>query len=1282
MSDSQPENQSPKKHSFSLLLLIGLLLGGGAAFLMFRGGGGVDDDAAGDGNDHLALTRTALAATENFLPDEAEVHWGKLYEAFPEDGSVVLNRALNRVLKVDELASTANNSNFDEDVRKAARLKVSGASDAAEASITEYEKLSGDTITSLWLKSRVQSNQAILLPRAYAKTIRRDIFDRLSEQIEKSDDPKTIILGEPLLTAFDQLEDAIDGFPAGLEKKASQIVGKLSDKHPDNLFLAIRAARLMISTEDERAATYVRRTSDLAAVIRPILDGRTKSMGVTSQELIGEVLQAVKDKKWDVADGKFSPFFNVLNPEEIIKTDRRRAGPHPLDRLSFDSLRRLSAEAITDESIGKSTAAFKFEQQTVAGSESAVAVAGVDFDVDLDQDLAVLKDDRTLEIWKNEEGAFSKHDEIKVEMDASGVFVADLFEVDSSHPDRYKVVVPAGTAAEDLVGARHDTYPSILVFGDEGVQLIAVDGRGKEGTSLLSIVETETGLETVKGVLSVLAGDLEGDGDLDLIVATKADGVRVFVNRGNRTFFEAKYPAREIAADDPVTEIAMVDLDRDLDLDIVTLQGRSGTLALLENLLHLQFRDRVLDESGKTPNATTLAIGDFDGNVSWDIVIGNAKSATVVFSQTAEASAWTAQRMETADANVASALLSDFDNDSWQDLISASETPAASLLGPWGIAPAASLELSAMDDVVAFDFDRDGLVDLAGIADGKLRVARNVTDVDSHYVDVRFRGQFDNAANSGRVNHYGIGSLLEVRFGPHYRARVVTDPQTHFGIGNYATAGSVRVIMPNGLTQTIRQPKTDTVVEEIQSLKGSCPYLYAWNGEKMAFVTDCLWAAPLGLQVASGVVAKDRPWEYLKVDGRFVKPRGDHYDLRITEELWEIAYIDHVGLTAIDHPEDVSIWTNEKVGPGSIAQPTVFAFRDSELHKVDSARDTAGRDVTKLLQGQDREYVQAFSDRFRQGLCPLHWIDLDFSELAERGELDAKANVYLVLTGWIMPTDTSLNIQIDQNPDLPSPQFPSVWVPDDKAEGGWRNAIPFMGFPGGKTKTIVVDVTDVVLRDDPRFRIQTSAQIYWDDARLAVQETAAPFKISETSLLGARLGYHGYSRSTKSGPRSPELYDYADVQTQPKWPPLKGPLTKYGPCTKVVQQWDDEMVVMSGGDELQLKFQVPEASIAGGWKRDFVLHCVGWDKDADLNTLTGQSTTPLPSREMQQYPPTITENDLRDKVFRRNEQYLRRTQSFRAFWRRSDDDDSARFLGVLPAADFLEVLEGGNSEPK
>jgi hypothetical protein len=99
-------------------------------------------------------------------------------------------------------------------------------------------------------------------------------------------------------------------------------------------------------------------------------------------------------------------------------------------------------------------------------------------------------------------------------------------------------------------------------------------------------------------------------------------------------------------------------------------------------------------------------------------------------------------------------------------------------------------------------------------------------------------------------------------------------------------------------------------------------------------------------------------------------------------------------------------------------------------------------------------------------------------------------------------------------------------------------------------------------------------------------------------------------------------------------------------------QWDDRMVVMGSGDEIRLSFTVPQAEVPAGWKRDFVLHCVGWDKDADLNTLTGQSSEPLPYREMTGYPPKPDQAEQSSRVESLNRDHLLRTQSFRAFWSR------------------------------
>jgi hypothetical protein len=40
-----------------------------------------------------------------------------------------------------------------------------------------------------------------------------------------------------------------------------------------------------------------------------------------------------------------------------------------------------------------------------------------------------------------------------------------------------------------------------------------------------------------------------------------------------------------------------------------------------------------------------------------------------------------------------------------------------------------------------------------------------------------------------------------------------------------------------------------------------------------------------------------------------------------------------------------------------------------------------------------------------------------------------------------------------------------------------------------------------------------------------------------------------------------------------------------------------------------------------GWKRDFLIRCVGWVKDGDINTAHGQTVLPLPFHGMKSYPP-------------------------------------------------------------
>ena len=1266
-SDSSRDHQSASPDGsggLPLAKLAALLVLAVAAIMLFRlyrdgqGRGGVGEEI----ENRLDLTRTALAATENLEAVDADAAWSQLFSETPQEPAVALNRAINRVLRVDDLASRATNASLEDAEKKAARAELPDAIAGARQAAKDYAAVAEDSVIAMWLQTRIDLHEASLLPGSMTKSLRRDAYRQLAEAIHgpQGKDPQGIILGGSLIQVVEQLEDPIDGLPTDLLTDAAKTVAALSDQYPDNLYFALRAARFAISTKDPQAVDYVRRARDLTRAIEPSIRRETEPIGVTPDQLVMQITDAIEAAKWSEAENRMLLWFNVLNSTEIVKTDRRRATPHPLDLLSFESLRQLSAEVVASMPLDAVEADITFEAANPAQSGEVLSVLTIDLDLDLDPDLVTLHPGNRIQLWKNDgTGQFTSVSELQLPIECSGMISADLFLVDSSNPSRLRADRAAIDAENPDYGAavRHDTFLSLLVFGPGGVQLVQVDGRAStDDASRLKLVTAETGLEDIGEVVTAIAADLEADGDLDLVISTQSSGIRLFANRGNQNFFEITDALADFGVGDPVTAMAIADLDRDLDMDIVTVHRSSGRVGLIENLLHLQFRGRYLDEIAPISQADSIYVEDVDGNVSWDLIVGGAEEAVIVFSQTADAGAWTVERLQVSEHDASALVVADFDNDSWLDLLVPADGRAEFCrIGPWGFSSWSEVDtVSGMTGFATGDFDRDGAIDLAGVAGNSLAVRLNRTREIGHHLDVRFKGIDDNV--SGRVNHYAIGSVLELRFGPHYRARIVNSPSTHFGLDGYGSASSVRAILPNGLTQTIRDPKIDSLIEEEQTLKGSCPYLYAWDGEKFVFKTDCLWAAPLGLQVAHGVVAKDRPWEYLKIDGANIRPAGDHYEFRITEELWEVAYFDKVAMSVVDHPADVEVWTNEKVGPGEIATPTIFAFASEDLRPLKSAIDTLGRDVTEQLAAADRNFVQAFDHRLRQGLCPPHWIDLDFGDLSELQAFDEQGKVYLVLTGWILPTDTSLNIQIDQNPDLQPIEFPSVWVPDASQPEGWRLAIPYMGFPGGKTKTIVVDVTEAINRDDHRFRVRTSAQIYWDRAQVAVQSEPAVFHEHALDLLEAEVAFHGFSERIREGTTRPETYDYQQASSSPRWPPLRGGLTRLGDCTELIRQWDDAMVVMGAGDEIRLKFSLASVPLPAGWKRDFVIHSVGWDKDADLNTLAGQSTGPLPYRGMTAYPPSAGDDAKSREVDRLNQPHLQRSQDFRAFWYRGERD--------------------------
>jgi hypothetical protein len=179
-----------------------------------------------------------------------------------------------------------------------------------------------------------------------------------------------------------------------------------------------------------------------------------------------------------------------------------------------------------------------------------------------------------------------------------------------------------------------------------------------------------------------------------------------------------------------------------------------------------------------------------------------------------------------------------------------------------------------------------------------------------------------------------------------------------------------------------------------------------------------------------------------------------------------------------------------------------------------------------------------------------------------------------------------------------------------------------VGFPAGKTKTMVLDVSSILKRDDPRLRISSTLCLYWDSIRLSVGEDAAQVTTA-LPVHGSRLWARGFSAPLPSeSDTSPEMFDWDTHADQPRWNQHPGAYTRYGDVLALLETVDDQFVIMGAGDALELRFDASLLPpLPEGWTRDYLVYLDGWAKDRDPNTLSALEVEPLPHHGMGTYPP-------------------------------------------------------------
>jgi hypothetical protein len=787
----------------------------------------------------------------------------------------------------------------------------------------------------------------------------------------------------------------------------------------------------------------------------------------------------------------------------------------------------------------------------------------------------------------------------------------------------------AGTVVADVDG---DGKPDLIVWSAAGIQVY----RGGSQPAV------DSGLNGIKDVISVAAGDYNNDGLPDLAILTKSGAALYENQKGTFVKQGVKLPAG------PFAKAVWLDYDHDYDLDLVLLGENS---ALMRNNGAAGFSDESKSfpfVKGKPLDATLFdLVPDTDG---FDLVVSFEDRPGVLYRDKLAAK-YEALDLQQVPARARIAAF-DFNNDGATDLAVATPDEGQVLLnranvaapepkfdvaaklagapalaaidvenrGVTDIAAAATLfrnqglgrfsgaKVPGLANAVAFsaaDFDGDGRTDLALVnQDGSVDLLRNLTETRNNWLRANLVGV--------KNLKLAYGSKVELKSGARYEKQTYRGVPLQLGLGANKDIDTVRITWANGMVQNeLKQTAGKPVVfKEAPRLSGSCPMIFTWNGRKFQFITDVLGVAPLGASAGDGQYFPVDHDEYIQIPGAALAAANGNYEVRITEELREVSYLDQVKLIALDHPAAVEIFSNDKFKSPPFPEFRLFGA-GRRIYPV-AAHDHHGRSVLPELLRRDRLYPDGFA-RDYSGTAELHHLDLDFGKAAP----DNRA--VLVLNGWVDWADGSTFLAVSQ--ERPAGLiFPYLQVKD--GAGQWRTVIQDMGIPAGKPKTIAVDLTGKFLSASREVRIVTNLCVYWDEIFLS-ENTAAPETVL-TELLpqSADLHFRGFSKPViHPERRQPERFLYDQVEPVSQWNPTPGMYTRYGDVRPVISAIDDRLVIMGSGDELQLRFDARALpSPRTGWTRDFLLFVDGWAKDADANTAFSRSVEPLPFHGMSSYP--------------------------------------------------------------
>nr|WP_245210927.1 FG-GAP-like repeat-containing protein [Prochlorococcus marinus] len=210
------------------------------------------------------------------------------------------------------------------------------------------------------------------------------------------------------------------------------------------------------------------------------------------------------------------------------------------------------------------------------------------------------------------------------------------------------------------------TNPTNATLTNESAK-ISINANDQIGFIARDIVTNANGAE------NVYVADMDGDGDLDIVSASiEDDTIAWYENNGsaNPTFTKSVVATSANGAED----VHVADIDGDGDLDIVSASREDSTIAWYENNGAADPSWTAADIATSANGAQRVFVADMDGDGDLDIVSGSYFDDTIAWYENNGAAnpSWASADIATSADGAHDVYVADMDGDGDMDIVSAS----------------------------------------------------------------------------------------------------------------------------------------------------------------------------------------------------------------------------------------------------------------------------------------------------------------------------------------------------------------------------------------------------------------------------------------------------------------------------------------------------------------------------------------------------------------------------------------------------------------------------------